>query len=63
MPSQFEFGDLPTLEPVKALSQTDPELFGLLEVFVGGDVDDYDEFKEEHSGFLENNGNTICFIY
>jgi len=51
-----EFGDLITLEPVKALADTDPELFALLEVFAAGEYEDFEEFKEEHDGWLEDNG-------
>jgi len=56
IPSQLEFGTLPTLEPIKQLNNTDPELYHLLDIFVGGDYHDYEEFKEEHEGWLESNG-------
>ncbi|KAF3926503.1 hypothetical protein AA313_de0209033 [Arthrobotrys entomopaga] len=56
LPHHMEFGDLTTLEPVKALSATDPDLYNLFEIFAAGEYQDLEEFKEEHEGWLEENG-------
>ncbi|KAJ6259908.1 Eukaryotic translation initiation factor [Drechslerella dactyloides] len=58
LPHHMEFSDLTTLEPVKALSATDPEFYSFFEIFAGGEFQDLEEFKEEHDGWLEENGTT-----
>ncbi|KAF3912042.1 hypothetical protein ABW21_db0200948 [Orbilia brochopaga] len=55
LPHHMEFSDLTTLEPVKALSATDPELYAFFEIFAAGEFQDLEEFKEEHEGWLEEN--------
>ncbi|KAF3940145.1 hypothetical protein ABW19_dt0200922 [Dactylella cylindrospora] len=56
LPHHMEFGDLTPLEPIKALSETDPDLYALFEIFAAGEFQDFEEFKEEHEGWLESNG-------
>ncbi|KAK6344000.1 hypothetical protein TWF696_007650 [Orbilia brochopaga] len=56
LPHHMEFSDLTTLEPVKALSATDPEFYAFFEIFAAGEFQDLEEFKEEHEGWLEENG-------
>ncbi|KAI5804189.1 hypothetical protein DFH27DRAFT_513030 [Peziza echinospora] len=56
LPTRLEFDDLVALDSVQALAKSDPELFNLLEVFAGGDLEDYEEFNDEHDGWVEDNG-------
>lgn len=56
LPSRLEFDDIIALEPIQHLNNTDPEAFALLEVFAGGDLEDYEEFNDEHDGWVDDNG-------
>jgi len=56
LPTRLEFDDLIALNPVQALAKSDPELFNLLEVFAGGDLEDYEEFNDVHENWLGDNG-------
>jgi translation initiation factor 3 subunit M len=56
LPSRLEFDDIIALDAIQHLSNTDPEAFALLEVFVGGDLEDYEEFNDEHDGWVDDNG-------
>ncbi|KAF3315550.1 hypothetical protein TWF173_003464 [Orbilia oligospora] len=56
LPHHMEFSDLAVLEPVKALSATDPDLYAFFEIFAAGEFQDLEEFKEEREGWLEENG-------
>ncbi|KAH8148654.1 uncharacterized protein LAJ45_07365 [Morchella importuna] len=56
IPSRLEFDDLIALDAVQKLANTDPEAFALLEVFIGGDLEDYEEFNDEHDGWVDDNG-------
>ncbi|EPS39377.1 hypothetical protein H072_6866 [Dactylellina haptotyla CBS 200.50] len=55
LPHHMEFGDLTTLEPIKALAGEQPDLYQLFEIFVGGEYQDLEEFIEERDGWLEQN--------
>ncbi|KAI1127940.1 PCI-domain-containing protein [Nemania abortiva] len=52
-PAQYDFQDLLSAPCVQALSETQPVYFELLTVFAEKDLEDYDEFREEHEGFVE----------
>jgi len=56
LPSCLEFDDIIALDAIQQLSNTDPEAFALLEVFAGGDLEDYEEFNDEHDGWVDDNG-------
>ncbi|KAF8477258.1 hypothetical protein BDZ91DRAFT_708933 [Kalaharituber pfeilii] len=56
LPSRLDFDDLVALDSVQVLAKSDPELFNLLEIFAGGDFQDYEEFNDVHEGWLEDNG-------
>ncbi len=52
-PTQYDFQDLLNVPCVQALSETHPIYFELLTVFAEKDLEDYNEFREEHEGFVE----------
>ncbi|KAF3916551.1 hypothetical protein ABW20_dc0102371 [Dactylellina cionopaga] len=56
LPNHMQFIDLTALEPIKALSATDPDLFAFFEIFAAGEYQDLEEFKEEREGWIEENG-------
>ncbi|KAI2638051.1 PCI-domain-containing protein [Xylaria nigripes] len=53
-PTQYDFQDLLNVPCVQALSETHPVYFELLTVFAEKDLEDYNQFREEHEGFVEN---------
>ena len=62
-PTHFDFQDLTALDSIQALRKTDPVLFELLEVFSAEQLDEYDDFREEHEGFLESQGLDTSILY
>lgn len=50
---QYDFQDLLNVPCVQALSETHPVYFELLTVFAEKDLEDYNQFREEHEGFVE----------
>lgn len=52
-PSHFDFQDLTDLDSVQALRTSEPIYFQLLELFTSEVLDDYNDFKDEHDGWLE----------
>ncbi|EJT81602.1 eukaryotic translation initiation factor 3 subunit M [Gaeumannomyces tritici R3-111a-1] len=52
-PTRLSYEDLRPLQPVEALRESHPVHFQLLEIFCERDLDDYDDFREEHEGFIE----------
>ena len=55
-PAHFDFQDLTALDSIQALRKSDPVFFELLEIFNAELLDEYDEFKGEHEGWLEEKG-------
>ncbi|KAL8696985.1 MAG: hypothetical protein Q9201_007370, partial [Fulgogasparrea decipioides] len=53
-PTHFDFQDLTSLDSIQALRKSDPKYFELLEIFNAQVLDDYDDFKDEHDSFLED---------
>ncbi|KAL8949765.1 MAG: hypothetical protein Q9183_007573, partial [Haloplaca sp. 2 TL-2023] len=53
-PSHFDFQDLTSLDSIQALRKSDPVYFELLEIFNAQVLDDYNDFKDEHDSFLED---------
>ncbi len=51
--THYDFQDLLTLPAVQALSDSHPVYFELLEIFAEKDLEDYNDFREEHEGFVE----------
>ncbi|KAJ3340507.1 hypothetical protein HDU83_007069 [Entophlyctis luteolus] len=56
LPTVTNFSDLFALGPVEALKATHKTLLSLVQIFVSGDVKDFQEFDDEHQGFLVDNG-------
>lgn len=52
-PTQYDFQDLLNVPCVQALSDTHPVYFELLTVFAEKDLEDFNQFREEHEGFVE----------
>lgn len=55
-PTHFDFEDLTSLDSVQALRNSDATFFELLEIFTSNLLEDYNEFKSEHSGWVEEQG-------
>ncbi|KAI1189048.1 PCI-domain-containing protein [Nemania serpens] len=53
LPTQYDFQDLLSVPCVQALSETHPVYFELLTIFAEKDLEDYNQFREEHEGFVE----------
>ncbi|KAI6358429.1 hypothetical protein MCOR25_007306 [Pyricularia grisea] len=52
-PTRLSFEDIRALPAVHALSESHPVHYQLLQIFGEQDLDDYDDFREEHEGFIE----------
>ncbi|KAI9655687.1 MAG: hypothetical protein M1831_004839 [Alyxoria varia] len=52
-PTHFNFEDLTSLDSVQALRQSEPTYFQLLEIFTSDSLEDFNNFKEEHPGWVE----------
>ena len=55
-PTHFDFQDLTALDSIQALRKSDPIYFELLEIFNAELLDDYNDFKDEHEGWVEEQG-------
>ncbi|KAK1782051.1 hypothetical protein QBC45DRAFT_448732 [Copromyces sp. CBS 386.78] len=53
-PSRFDFNDLRSLPSVHALSDSHPVYSQLLDIFTEQDLEDYNDFRDEHQGWIEN---------
>ncbi|KAK1752480.1 hypothetical protein QBC47DRAFT_327685 [Echria macrotheca] len=52
-PNRFDFQDLRALPSVQALSDSHPVYSQLLDIFTEQDLEDYNDFREEHEGWIE----------
>ncbi|KAF2749808.1 eukaryotic translation initiation factor 3 subunit M [Sporormia fimetaria CBS 119925] len=55
-PNHFDFQDLTDLDSIQALRNSDPVHFQLLEIFTSDNLDDFNDFKDEHNGWVEQSG-------
>jgi translation initiation factor 3 subunit M len=55
-PTHFDFQDITGLDAVQALRNSDPKYFELLELFTSEQLDDLNDFKDEHEGWIEGEG-------
>lgn len=55
-PTHFDFQDLTDLDSIQALRNSDPVYFQLLEIFNSDLLDDYNDFKDEHDGWVAESG-------
>lgn len=51
--THYDFHDLTSLPTIQALSDSHPVHYELLEVFSEKDLEDYNDFRDEHGSFLE----------
>lgn len=52
-PTHYDFHDLTSLPTIQALSDSHPIHFELLEIVSEKELEDYNDFNDEHDGFLE----------
>ena len=52
-PTHFDFEDLTSLDSIQALRQSEPVYFQILELFTSDTLEDFNNFKEEHPGWIE----------
>ncbi|KAL2172079.1 hypothetical protein VTG60DRAFT_449 [Thermothelomyces hinnuleus] len=52
-PTRFDFQDLRALPSVQALSDSHPVYSQLLDILTEQDLEDYNDFKDEHEGWIE----------
>ncbi len=62
-PTHFDFQDLTSLDSIQALRQSEPTFFELLEIFNSELLDDYNDFKDEHDGWIEEQGLNDAVLY
>ncbi len=56
---QYDFQDLRVLPTVQALSDSNPTVSQLLDIFSEQDLEDYNDFREEHPGWVEDPTNGL----
>jgi translation initiation factor 3 subunit M len=52
-PTHFDFQDLTSLDSIQALRKSDPTHFELLEIFTSEMLEDFNDFKDEHDGWID----------
>ncbi|KAK3341594.1 hypothetical protein B0T25DRAFT_346804 [Lasiosphaeria hispida] len=52
-PTRLDFQDLRVLPSIQALSDSHPIYSQLLDIFTEQDLEDYNDFREEHEGWIE----------
>jgi translation initiation factor 3 subunit M len=52
-PTHFDFQDLTNLDTIQALRKTEPVFFELLEIFTSDTLEELNDFKTEHEGWIE----------
>ena len=62
-PNRLDFQDLTALDSIQALRKLDPVLFELLEIFNAELLDDYNDFKDQHDGWIEEQGLDPSVLY
>jgi translation initiation factor 3 subunit M len=55
-PTHFDFQDLTSLDSIQALQKSDKIHFEMLEIFTSEMLEDFNDFKDEHDGWLEEQG-------
>ncbi|MCJ1421848.1 hypothetical protein MMC32_008215 [Xylographa parallela] len=61
--SHFDFQDLTALDSIQALRKSDAVHFELLEIFNAELLDDYNDFTDEHDGWIEEQGLDTSVLY
>ena len=55
-PNHYDFQDLTDLDSIQALRTSDPIYFQLLEIFNSDILEDFNDFKDEHDGWIDESG-------
>jgi translation initiation factor 3 subunit M len=55
-PTHYDFNDLTSLPTIQALSDSQPVWSDLLEIIAEKELEDYNDFCEEHDNFIEQQG-------
>ena len=62
-PTHFDFQDLIALDTIQALRKSDATYFELLEIFNAQLLDDYNDFKDEHDDWLDEQALDDSLLY
>lgn len=62
-PTHFDFQDLTAVDSIQALRKSDPIYYELLEIFNAELLDDFNDFKDEHDAWLEEQGLDNPILY
>ena len=62
-PTHFDFQDLTALDSIQALRKSEQTFFEVLEIFNAELLDDYNDFKDEHEGWIEEQGLDASSLY
>ena len=62
-PTHFDFQDLTAVDAIQALRKSDPIYYELLEIFNAELLDDFDDFKDDHDTWLEEQGLSDSILY
>jgi translation initiation factor 3 subunit M len=62
-PSHFDFQDLIDLDSIQALKKSDPNYTDLLDIFHSEQLDDYNDFRDQHDGWVEEQGLDTSNLY
>ncbi len=54
--THYDFNDLTSLPTIQALSESHPIYSELLEIFAEKELEDYNDFRDEHEGWIEEQG-------
>ncbi len=54
--THYDFNDLTSLPTIQALSESHPVFSELLDVVSEKELEDYNDFRDEHEGFIEEQG-------
>lgn len=62
-PTHFDFQDLTAVDAIQALRKSEPTYFELLEIFNAELLDDFNDFKDEHDTWIEEQGLDDPILY
>ena len=62
-PAHYDFQDLTIVDSIQSLRKSDPTFFELLEIFNAELLDDFNDFKDEHDNWLEEQGLDNPILY
>lgn len=62
-PTHFDFQGLTAVDAIQALRKSEPTYFELLEIFNADLLDDFNDFKDEHDAWIEEQGLDDPILY